>query len=90
MVSQIKNVLRYWANLPEDGPERKLTTQDRCDGVAFSILSMLDGCTDALPAVDLVLRPHEEDKAYHRSNGERRIEPETVISDILHELYCGK
>lgn len=46
-VSQhIDRMVRYWAELPG------LSVEDRCDGVAFSVLTMLDGAA-ALPRFTL-------------------------------------
>ena len=91
ILQQIKATVRYWANLPEvdQATGRKQTVEDRCDGVAFSILSMLDGATMTLPAFDLVPMPHDEDQAFHKANGENWFGPESRVSDMLHEHYSN-
>jgi hypothetical protein len=56
MVEHIDRMVRYWAELPG------LSVEDRCDGVAFSILTMLDGAS-ALPRFTLAAesdRKHED------------------------------
>ena len=87
LLEQIRVVARYWANLPDVDrvTGRALTIHDRCDGVAFSILSILDG-SSTLPAFDLTVCPHKEDKQYYIENGENWFK-KTTISDMLHEHY---
>lgn len=74
-----------WARYPDKSP------RERCRGLAFSILATIDGDSIAMPAIDLVLRPHEEDKEYHQEQGENWIEPGTVINAdaVLHEEWHG-
>lgn len=46
----------YWAN-----NDRAQTAREKCDGVAFSILCLLDGANWNFPGVDLVVRADEDD-----------------------------
>ncbi len=81
-LSQVKCIAHYWANLPDK------TSLERCDGVAFSILNILDGCS-SLPAFDLLVSPHEDDKQFNIDEGEDYYEPKMMINDcMLHEEYC--
>lgn len=48
VVEHISRMVDYWAGLPD------LSVTDRCDGVAFSMLTMLDGAA-SLPRFDLVV-----------------------------------
>lgn len=84
ILQHIRGLVKYWARLPAE-----MTLEERCDGVAFSILTMLDGATVGIPSIDLVFRPHPSDKAFHIEEGENWIEPGTTISDVLHERYCA-
>ena len=80
-LAHIRQTAAYWANLPD------LSSKDRCDGVAFSILNVLDGST-MLPAFNLTVAPHPEDKDYHIKNGENWYEPDMLINDcMLHEEF---
>lgn len=65
------------------------TPQEQCRGLAFSILATFDGSAADFPAIDLVLRPHGDDKEYHRDLGENWIEDGTVINEraYLHEEW---
>lgn len=86
LIEQSIVIARYWASLPDvdKATGNAMTVQSRCDGVVFSILAMLDGSSD-LPGVDLVFRPHPDDKEYLRSEGSNWVEDGTIVSDTLHE-----
>lgn len=73
---------QYWADLPG------LDNISRCDGVAFSILSMLDGSAN-LPVFDVIARSSPDDKQYHVEKGENWVEDGTIINEdcMLHEIY---
>lgn len=78
----VRETAHFWANLPDKTPEEK------CNGVAFSILVILDGCHGSLPAYDLLLSPHEDDKEYNIAQGENWYEPGMMINDChLHEMF---
>lgn len=81
-LEHLRRTARYWAGLPEQTPLQK------CEGVVFSILAMLDGDAMGLPAIDLVLHPHEEDKEFHRSQGSNWFEPGMAFNAnvALHEI----
>ncbi len=77
MVEHIDRMVRYWAELPQE-----ISIEDRCDGVAFSILTMLDGASQ-VPRVTLLsftesgeevvinddCDMHDEYTAFRRSKG---------------------
>jgi len=65
-IAAVRDAAAYWASLPETDKAtgREMSIRNRCDGVAFSILSLMDGSTLNMPPVDLVFRPHEDDKDY--------------------------
>lgn len=92
IIAYARMTASYWAGLPSADmvTGKTLTTQERCDGVAFSILSMLDGCSAYIPAITLKLDPHEDDKDLLRSEGENWFEPGMEISFALHEYYHAK
>ena len=72
----------YWANLPGK------TATERCEGVLFSVMNIFDGTSGSFPAaIDLVVRPHPDDKQFYIDNGDNYIPDGTVINDcMLHEL----
>ena len=69
---------RYWADQPN------MTAYQRCEGVVFSMLAMLDGGSAGLPGFVLIPQPHESDKEFHISEGENWFEA-VEISFALHE-----
>lgn len=78
----IREIALFWASLPEK------TDIEKCKGTAFSILNIFDGTHGYLPAMDIVLSPHESDKDYNISQGEDWYEKGMVINDcMLHELF---
>ncbi|WYC18346.1 hypothetical protein [Citrobacter phage vB_CfrS_K1M] len=81
-LAQVRHVYHYWANLPDK------SDIDRCEGVAFSILNIIDGTSAALPAFDLSVSPHPEDKDFLIGEGENYYKDKQVINDdcMLHEL----
>jgi hypothetical protein len=82
-LSVIRAQAQYWAD-----DNLSATVQERCDGVAFAILCVLDGVNMAFPALNLTLAPHPSDKAYGKENGENWHKPGACISDCeLHDLY---
>lgn len=87
MIVQVaRDTARYWTTVhPVSGPPP--TVEDRCHGVAFSILAALDGCGMTLPAVKLVMDPHPDDKEFLRALGTNWFEPGTAVAAMLHEFY---
>jgi hypothetical protein len=62
-----------------------------CEGVAFSILAMIDGASPGVPAMDLVLRPHPDDRAFCQNQGTDFFQEGMVINDCyLHDLWGSK
>lgn len=55
----------YW-----ERENRALTSKDKMEGLAHSILSMLDGSNIDLPAWILAPLPHKSDKLFHVVNEE--------------------
>lgn len=89
-LENIRAYVRYWDKLPDK------STKERLEGLAFSILAVIDGSTAELPAFVLAPFPHEEDKEFRRNRGENWY-PEnhqaSVKADIargLHELFRNK
>jgi hypothetical protein len=83
-LDQLQSIASYWSQLGD------ITPREMCDGVVFSILNVFDGCSGGFPcAINLVMEPHPEDKAYHISRAVNWVEPGQVINDdvMLHELF---
>ena len=81
LVTKTVDIANYWAKVPNQ------TKEQACQGVAFSILSMLDGSNVDLPAFDLVPSVHKDDKQYAIDAGHNYFEPANVVSTPLHEMF---
>ena len=88
LLKEIHRIVDYW-----DKVENR-STYEKLNGLAFSILSMLDGGYVDLPSFIVAPRPHESDKNFHKDNGENWF-PENLNSKIecdlggtLHEYYA--
>jgi hypothetical protein len=85
-IEHLRALSHQVANHPEGG-----TVEDRCNCMAFSILSIFDGASGGFPAMDISLNPHDEDKAFLQAEGEKWFRPGMVFNNcVLHELYYQK
>ncbi|MFL1475160.1 hypothetical protein ACJOYF_18365 [Acinetobacter baumannii] len=84
LLGQFRNLARYWA-------QHEGTDLEKCEGLVHSILTTIDGL-GVFPAIDLVIRPHPDDKQYRIDNGDDYIEDGTVINDdvVLNDLFFRK
>jgi hypothetical protein len=86
----IRTMIKFW-----NGVENK-SKEEALEGLAFSILAMLDGCSAGLPCFAVIPLPHPEDKNFCIENGENwypEFEPAEGLCDIgggLHHLICNK
>lgn len=84
LLNAIRSAVSYWAGLPDNDHD----VSYKLNGLAFSILNILDGTTVGLPAFDLVPHPHEKDKDFLIDNEENYFEREVINSKVmLHDLY---
>lgn len=81
-LNAVRDMANYWA--------KQITSkEDVANGVAFSILGIMDGCNLEIPPMDLVVRSNASDKEYSIKNGENWYEDGMVINgDVsLHDIY---
>lgn len=79
-LGHVRHLVSYWTQ-----EARAPSAREKLEGLAFGIMNIFDGTT-GLPAFDIVVRPHPDDKAYHIENRENWYEPGMVINDChLHE-----
>lgn len=77
----IHNRIEYWNNQRSD-------TLDKLEGLAFSILSMIDGCSMDSPGYSLIPFSDEVDIEYLRRNGENYYPVDSPdLGGCLHELF---
>ena len=65
-IDQIYCILDFWEN-----ESRAITTRDKMNGAAFSILAMLDGESMDIPGFRVSPIGTEEDRDYHLVEGEK-------------------
>lgn len=81
LLDQIRHLAKLWAN---HEPNDSLAA---CNGMAFSILNIFDG-TSGLPAFDILVSPHPDDKQYAIDHGDDWYEPGMMVNDCyLHDMY---
>jgi hypothetical protein len=88
-LTHVGGLIPYWAK--QEG-----TVERRLEGLAFSLLVLLDGGVASLPKFIVAPDPHPTDRAFHQENGENWF-PEnheaslkSDISGCLHELLRNK
>lgn len=64
-LDHIKNMINYWEN-----EDRAKTSREKLEGLAFSFLTMLDGCAGDMPAFEVKAIGSEENIAYFKENNE--------------------
>ena len=85
---KVNGIVKFWHEVKDR------TELEKLDGVAFSIMSTLDGCAIDLPMFIVAPAPHETDKEFHQEDGSdwypesHEVENEINgnISGCLHEL----
>lgn len=85
-LASIRQYAFYWSR--QEG-----TKKDIADGMAHSILTLIDGNAGmSICSMDLVLRPHEDDKQFHIDDGDDYAQDGMVINDDchLHSMYFKK
>lgn len=91
-LNHIRNMVDYWDELPQK------SSKERLEGLAFSILAMLDGSAIELPAFIVAPLPCEEDKEFCIEEGRNYFPQNHKIEDkincdiagSLHDLWSKK
>ena len=82
LYSHLHNLCDYWSK------QSGRTEKERMEGLCFSILVTFDGGTADLPAIDIRMSPHKDDKKYLISLGEKYFEPQMLINNCqMHEEF---
>ena len=72
-VQAAKDIAYHWAAVEDR------TDKQRCDGVAYSILALIDGCVH-MPSMDLVMRPNPKAKEHLIGKDEDWVEEGMIIN----------
>jgi len=70
----------YW-----EKESRTPAVRDKLEGLAFSILVILDGGAGLIPGFRVTPDPHPDDEAYHKSEGSNWWPTDVDIAGGLHE-----
>lgn len=99
LLDQIRTYVDYWETIPDHVlmPMRSVV-RSRLEGLAFSILVILDGGAGMMPGFIVAPLPHEDDKAYCQAEGDDWYPPNAdagdhVVGDVaggLHELLFNQ
>jgi hypothetical protein len=82
LLDQMRDYAQYWSTVTDRSVEEKMS------GLCFSILNIFDGTTLILPGMDIVLRPHPDDKQYHIEEDSDYFEEGMIINDcVLHDQW---
>ncbi len=86
ILDYVNMLIKYWAH-----ESRRAGAEEKLEGFAHSMLTMLDGCSANLPAFNLVPCPCPDDKEYLKDIGENWY-PEIAVNDtvMLHDLFMER
>lgn len=89
-VDKVGDLVDYWSY------QEGMSDKDKVEGVAFSILTMLDGCSLDMPGFIVAPLPHEDDKEYDIENGENyypqnhNSNVKCDIAGVLHYTFSAR
>ena len=89
-VDRVGNLVDYWSS------QEGMSDKDKVEGVAFSILTMLDGCSGSIPGFIVAPLPHEGDTEYNMKNGENyypqnhNSNVKCDIAGVLHDTFSAR
>ena len=101
LLSHLRAIVDDCASSPIDRPEiAAMVAREggevryRLSLAVFSILTMIDGENLGVPALDIVARPHPDDRRFHKEEGTNWWEDGAVLNDdgddvALHEQWNG-
>ena len=80
----IHEIVDYWVNEARDR-----TVEGKINGAVFSILAMIDGSNIDIPAFDIAINSHPDDKEFYKKEGSNWFEDGMIINDDchLHEFW---
>jgi len=77
-----------WANVHEWAKSARCKNeQEKLEGLAFSILAILDGVVGFIPRFKVTPAPHSEDEPFLRAHGKDWYPADVDISGELHEAF---
>jgi len=86
-LEHVWQTIDYWDGA-YDQKVAQYACREKLEGLAFSLLVMLDGCSADLPGFIVAPCPHPDDKAYLQGEGENWY-PENHDTDIACDIGGG-
>jgi len=86
-LEHVWQTIDYWDGA-YDQKVAQYACREKLEGLAFSLLAMLDGCSADLPGFIVAPCPHPDDKAYLQGEGENWY-PENHDTDIACDIGGG-
>lgn len=86
-LERVRYIAAYWQQA------HKVTLKEATEGVAFSILVLLDGGSAEMPAYKVIPSPHPDDRAFQESEGKDYYPTPALENNIagqLHERFFTK
>lgn len=83
-LDHVRNLVDYW-----ESESRTKTSREKLEGLAFSILSALDGSAAALPGFEVKAIGTEEDIEFFKENDENYypIDGEDIAGNLHEKFY---
>jgi hypothetical protein len=91
-LDHVRLMIGYWNSEDVSNVPATMSSRERLEGLAFSILVALDGNAAALPKFIVAPDPHPEDREFCQQRGERwypenyELDVKADIAGSLHEL----
>jgi hypothetical protein len=84
-LNHIKGLGKYWLRVQK---QENYDTKRTIEGFLFSVYGLFDGINGSMPAFDIVVKPHPDDKQFKIDEEENYYEDGMCINDDchLHEL----
>lgn len=82
-LEHVRDLVDYWN-------AQKVDRKEAIEGIAFSILTVLDGSTIALPGFRVSPICPEEDVKYYKKSGKNYYDESIDIAGCLHEHFYKK
>lgn len=88
VLEHVWELIQYW-----EKESSRTDSKGKLQGLAFSMLSMLDGDSMGIPKFIVAPDPHPKDKAYHKKEGEdwfpdnSKVNIKADLGGSLHEHF---
>lgn len=86
-LAHVWSLVRYWGGHDGSNVEKDRPKDECLEGLAFSLLSAIDGSAMALTAFSLMPIPDESDEQFMKENGANWYPNDVDIAGGLHELF---